>query len=196
MTMFAARMLPMLAGIAIVAGLAGCENAVVVSGVDIAQGYSTDDLRRYGSGGNELRVDVVGDPFGDGANNTEVAVVNAMQGMTIGVPIAFAVEPKQEGSPPSRVVLFVNPRRLVGAESLCNPASPVTTNRSTDGKVRVSGAWCQSDFVMSSANARVADADSLASENFQAMIAQLTIAMFPAQSPHYRSGFRLCQPFC
>ncbi len=140
MNRFAVRLAPLLAAIAAVAALAGCENPVIVTGVDISHNYSPLELSRHGSGGNELRVVVAGDPFGDGADNTAFSVVDAMQGNTIGTPVTFAIEPKQEARPPSRVVLFLNPRPLVGAETLCAPGSPVSTARSRDGKVKVSGA--------------------------------------------------------
>ena len=176
--------------------LAGCENPVIVSGVDVANTYSPDELRRYGSGGNALRVDVAGDPFGDGAEATADAVVAAMQGRNIGPTVAFARAPTQEAQPPSRVVMFVNPRRLVGAETLCDPRGPITTQASTDSAVRLTGAWCQSNFVLSRASAHVEEADGLASERFQALVSQLTIALFPPKNPHDRSRLMPCPPFC
>lgn len=185
----------MLTAAVIALGLTGCGNGVVVSNVDISQGYSTLELARYGTGGNELRVDVSGDPFGDGDVNAALAVVDAMKGRRLGQPIAFAVEPEQEAQPPSRVVLFINGRRLVGSETLCDPQSPITTSRTEGGAVRISGAWCQTNFVITSVDARVGAADSLSSEAFQALMTQFTIALFPPQNAH-RAGRGRCGPLC
>lgn len=176
--------------------LAACENPVIVSNVDISSNYLPEELRRYGGGGNALRVVVVGDPFGEGAVITAASAVAAMQGQNIGPPVLFALEPKQEAQPPSRVVLFFNARRLVGGETLCDPREPITTQQGRDGAVRVSAAWCQSNYVLSRADARVEKADGPASEPFRALIGQLTVALFPPNNPHTQMRRLPCPPLC
>ena len=133
---------------------------------------------------------------GAGNNATAAAVVDAMQGNTLGTPVTFALEPAQEARPPSQVVIYLNPRQLVGAETLCNPASPITTTPSAGGKVVVNGAWCQTSFVITRAAARVGGADGLASERFRSLIGQLTIALFPPRNPHDDTRRGPCLPFC
>lgn len=187
------RVVPVLAALAL--ALTACENPVLVGNVDIARNYDPAELRRYGSGGNELRVEVHGDPFGAGAATTAMTTVAAMQGNTIGNLVTFAVEPGQEAKPPSRVVLYFNPRGLIGGETLCEPRTPITTSPGAN-PLRVSGAWCQSNYVITRADAHVGGVDSLASEPFRALIGQLTIALFPPERPREDSDQRLCLPNC
>ncbi|MEK9662538.1 MAG: hypothetical protein VW644_12525 [Alphaproteobacteria bacterium] len=176
--------------------LVGCDNPVSVSKVEIAHNYLPEEALRYASGGNELRVVVAGDPFGAGADANADAAVAAMQGQNIGPPLAFALDPSQEAQPPARVVLVFNGRQLVGGQNLCATRDPVETARSTDGVVVVSGAWCQSNYLLSAATARVEEADGLGSEPFEALMGQLTIALFPPENPHHKSFRRPCPPFC
>jgi hypothetical protein len=176
--------------------VSGCAEVSVVGGVDIAKNYQPEELRRYGSGGNELRVEVHGDPFGSGSQATARATVDAMQGQNIGNPVTFALDPAQEAKPPSKVVIYFNPRGLVGSETWCDPREPITIAPAGSGSLRVNGAWCQSNYVISSASARIGSAGGLESQAFRGVVGELTRALFPPVNPHRDTDRRFCFPRC
>lgn len=133
----------MLVPVAAALSLGACaQNAVTVGVPHIDSAYSPLELSAYGSGGNELRVEVHGDPFGAGEAATAQATVAAMQGRVFGTPVTFSLNPRQERKPLSRVVVYFNPRQLIGNEGLCSPNSPITTGPTRDGVVRMAAAWC------------------------------------------------------
>jgi hypothetical protein len=175
--------------------VAGCADAMQVGVPDIAHQYSPLELSAYGSGGNELRVEVHGDPFGAGPAATAAATVAAMQGNVFGTPVAFALAPVRERRPPSRVVVYFNPRQLVGAEGLCNPATPITTAPADGGPLRVVAAWCQTNFSLTENSARANGIGGLDSPKFRALVGQLTTSLFPPRNPHIETR-RGCPPFC
>ena len=178
------------------AGLAACAGAPIVGMADTAPTYDRNELAAVSSGGNELRVVVQGDPFGAGEAATADATVAAMQGNVIGIPVRFALDPKQESSPPTRVVVYFNPRNMRGSESICAPNGAVAGGRSTDGKLSVTAAWCQSNFKKSSVSGRVSEATSLNSEAFRKLIAQTTLSLFPLKDINDRSNRDGCAPPC
>jgi hypothetical protein len=154
--------------------LGGCAGAPVIGTADTAPTYDRTLLQSASSGGNELRVDVEGDPFGAGAVATANATVSAMQGNMMGIP-----------------------RNMRQSESLCAPGGPVAGGRSEDGKLRVVSAWCQTNFQMSSASGHVSDATGLDSAAFKDLVAQMTFAMFPPKDINQKTGDRdACTPPC
>ncbi|MEK9662539.1 MAG: hypothetical protein VW644_12530 [Alphaproteobacteria bacterium] len=177
--------------------LGGCAGAPVIGTADTAPTYDRTLLQSASSGGNELRVDVEGDPFGAGAVATANATVSAMQGNMMGIPARFSLDPASELTPPTRVVVYYNPRNMRQSESLCAPGGPVAGGRSEDGKLRVVSAWCQTNFQMSSASGHVSDATGLDSAAFKDLVAQMTFAMFPPKDINQKTGDRdACTPPC
>lgn len=164
--------------------LAGCDDPVAVSKVEIARNYLPEELLRYGSGGNALRIVVTGDPYGAGGDATADAVVAAMQGRNIGPPVAFAREPASEAQPPTRVIVVVNPPATLIGQMICQAQGPIPTVASEGGVLRISAAWCQSNHPLSSASATVEEADGFGAETFALAMEQLTIALFPPKNPH------------
>lgn len=178
-------------------GLAACAGAPMVGKADTAPTYDRTELAAVSSGVNELRVVVQGDPFGAGEAATADATVAAMQGNVIGIPARFAVDPAQESSPPTRVVVYFNPRNMRNSESICAPDGPVAGGRSTDGTLRVRAAWCQTNFMKSSVSGRIGDANGLDSEAFRKLMSQTTLALFPPKDLNKKMGDRdSCAPPC
>lgn len=177
--------------------LGSCAGAPVVGTADTAPGYDRTLLASASSGANELRVVVRGDPFGAGEAATADATVAAMQGNVIGIPARFSLDPAQELTPVSRVVVYYNPRNMRNGESICAPDGPVAGGRSEAGKLRVTAAWCQTNFRMSSVTGHVSEATGLDSAAFKDLIRQMTFSLFPPKDINQKSGNRNnCAPPC
>jgi hypothetical protein len=151
-------------------GACAQQNAVVVGVPHIDGAYSPQELSAYGSGGNELRV--------------------------FGTPVTFALKPRQERKPLSRVVVYFNPSQLIGNEGLCSPNSPTTTGPTRDGVVRMAAAWCQTNYEINETTGDVGNATGLDSPPFRELVGQVTTVMFPSRNPHLDAGRRPCPPFC
>ena len=190
------RGLPTALALAAAAWLAGCANAVIVGQADTAPGYSLTELAAAGSGENELRVIVDGDPFGAGAAATGTATVAAMQGNVIGTPVKFALDPVRERRPPTRVMVYFNPRNMVGGESICAPNGAVSGAAGAGGELRVIAAWCQTDFKISSVSGRTNGVTGLNSPKFRALLAGVTQSLFPQRDELRMRRGDGCQPPC
>ena len=101
-----------IAAAAIAAALrSGCfGSGPILTNNDVAGAYEPDFLRVAGTGGNELRTIVVGNPFGGSAEATSDATIEAMQGAVAFTPVRFA--PSRAGRTRRTTVCIWSIRRL------------------------------------------------------------------------------------
>lgn len=181
------------------AALAACDASTVISKVDIAHNYQPISLGRFHGGDNALRVVGYGSPFGDPPERVAAAVVAAMQGHNGGPPVTFSTAPAPPPRPRWRVVMALNPTELRDTIKLCKIPETVAaapkTARSQGGNLRILAAYCQGDWAATQAVGRGRDIHSLDSPNFDALLAQLTRALFPARNPHDDRDSLRCRIF-
>jgi len=85
---------------------------------------------------------------------------------------------------------------MVGGESICAPNGPVAGKPTTDGSLRVTAAWCQSNFMISRVAGQSGGVTSLDSPKFRVLMARVTQSLFPPRDPNLMRSGRGCTPPC
>ena len=99
--------------------VAGCATGgVSLTQQDISASYSPGEFA-YAGAGRDLRVVVVGNPFGGGRAAFESAVTGAMQGRHWGQAVNFTTMPGANARTSYRVVLLFGPPATLNAMRLC-----------------------------------------------------------------------------
>lgn len=157
---------------------------VVVSRVDQAHLYDPLEVATAGGGARALPVQVIGNPYPEPPAEVAAALVAAMQGNTQGVPVNFALDPQTtDPQRPYRVVMVFQPGQGLAADDVCKRQAEIRSGAAAPDGSKLMGVLCSTDFALSSAVARSA-ATSIRAPAFDAMVAQLTLAMFPIRNPH------------
>lgn len=172
--------------IAGLATLAACAQfGVTVSRVDYANQYEPLEVSAAGGGDRQLKVVVLGNPFDVPQVELDNAVISSMQGRTFGVPVNFAAAPTNtDPSRNYRVVVAFNPDGLRDPGQLCKAGTDLGSTTSNGGVLTLMGAFCSTDSYLSHAMARSSDVDGIRSEKLDALVAQLTLALFPNENPN------------
>jgi len=169
--------------------LAACAQfGVTVTRVDYAHQYAPLEVSAAGGGDRQLKVVVMGNPFGVPQDDLERAMIKSMQGRTFGVPVNFATAPTNtDPSRDFRVVVAFNPDGVRDPGKLCEAESDLASVANNAGVVTLMGAFCSTDSYLSHAIARASDVDGINSEKFDSLVAQLTLSLFPDENPHRKA---------
>ncbi|MBS28700.1 MAG: hypothetical protein CL566_07205 [Alphaproteobacteria bacterium] len=169
----------------LVALTACAQLGIVVTRVDYATQYEPAEARAAGGGDHQMKVTVLGNPFDAPHATLEAAVIDSMQGSTSGIPINFAANPKTRTQAARfRVVVTFTPEAIRDPAKLCTAGEDIALAAPASGTVPLMSAFCSSDSSVSHAIARASDIDGTASEKLDALMIQLTLAMFPDENPH------------
>ncbi|MFQ5971245.1 MAG: hypothetical protein ACE5Q3_02870 [Alphaproteobacteria bacterium] len=166
------------ASIALALLAAGC--GVIVSNDDVTHQYLPQEVSTAGGSGNQIQVDVRGNPFAVPDRVLSEAVVSSMIGRVPGRRVDFALEPQQVYTPRHWVVMLFDPPDGARARRLCQTAyepAERPVNGVTD--VKVLGAFCRRGFALSWATGRAKDVSGPESPRFDQLIAQMTKTLFP-----------------
>lgn len=172
---------------AAVAALAACAGGVTVSRDDVSTSYEPAELYVVGTGANELRTIVVGDPFDMPGNAFQAAVLASLDGRNFGPRLNLSLDPKHEDSRKRRVVLAFNPTTISQTDDLCATASLDTAKvAATGGSLTVTAVYCADDYYLTQATASADGVPGADTEQFRKLMTQLAIALFPPRNPHSR----------
>ena len=184
-------------------GLVACANAagVRVSNVDISQQYEPRQLGLISGGEQQLRVDVLNNPFPDvGPAVFDTQVVDLMQGRARGYPVNFSLNPAVEYKPERRfrVLMVFDPPTSLSTIGICRrdnlAAQAATPAEGADpARLRVLGAYCRGDLTVTRATGTVPRGTQLASTNLDGLMAQMTTSLFPIRNDNLDEGD--CPPF-
>lgn len=161
------------------------QSGVVVSRVDYAFQYEPAEISAAGGGDRQMKVSVLGNPFGAPAEAVEASVIESMQGRTFGIPVNFSANP--ENPDPSRayhVVLAFNPKGIRTPGELCKAGEGMTFVNPDPETTTLMGAFCSSHSYLSHAIARADAVAGPGSEQLDGLVAQLTLALFPSDNPN------------
>lgn len=171
----------MLTGIAVMA-LAACGDQIVqVTGQRMTGSYNAGEFG-YAAGGRDLRVIVVGNPFGGDQAAFQRAVTDAMQGRNHGQQTNFTTNPGPSARADYRVVMVFNPPGNLIADKICqsDPASvPTTPGGGT--AVTLVGVFCRADRSLTQVRGEVDAAAGIDDPVFAALVGQSTQALFPSK---------------
>lgn len=164
--------------------LAACAGGVTVSRENVAQGYEPEELYIVGTGENEIKTFIVGDPFGAPKEAFQAAVIASLKGGNFGPRLNLSTAPMHQDIRKRHVVLAFNMTDLSQADDLCSGAAETATVADTGGSLTVTAVYCSTDHYLTQATARSASVSGTDTENFRALMTQLAIALFPDENPH------------
>ena len=166
--------------------LAACAGTPTVLPPTVGPAYGPEIIN-YSAGKGGMLTEVVGNPFQAPKAELEAAVVEAAEGSHFGQRIPFVLRPPAGYNSPYRVVYAMNPVPGTNPRDLCGGEAQ-TRQRLPSESDRVSAALCAGDSVISSVRGSVAGPTGPRDPAFRSLIAQLTLAMFPPESPERRDG--------
>ena len=187
--------------------LAGCAAAGTRVTADLGYSYLPDSLGRIASGDRQLRVDIRQKPYAVPDAVFTDTVVDSMQGRTRGRVINFSIDPPNPYPRGNYRTVFLfnpppesHPRRLCKEDFLNEvaPQGPLALAAGDAGVVQVEGALCNDNQALSWASGQSTQAPTVNSQGFDQLIAQMTLALFPAQNRNLddNEDCRLPQPLC
>lgn len=164
--------------------LSGCfGSGPILTHNDVAGAYEPDFLRVVGTGGNELRTIVVGNPFGGSAEATRDATIEAMQGAVAFTPVRFAAQPGRAHPANYRVYMVYQPAITQAAGALCRGEAP-QAGRASAG-LRLLAVYCGGSFAMSEITGRMEVMPSLGDPAFRSLVRQVTLNLLPPSNPKH-----------
>ena len=174
---------------AAVVTLAGCAGAVTASGhKNISGSYRVSELYVVATGDNELRTVIIGDPFGMPKADFDAAVLASMKGRNFGPSLNLSINPKQEDSRKRHVVISFNLRNVADADAICRGSPKALEVQPAGERFAVFGVYCAGNLPLTQATARIAQVPGIESEQFNSLMGQLTIALFPARDRRRRDS--------
>ena len=142
-------------------------------------------LFNHVAGGRDLKVETVGNPFGDGqfaVSQVAELTAAAMQGHNPGQPTNFTATPGDSARPQYKVVVAYNPVEPASYLALCR--GEVRSDRSEE-PLRIKAAFCESvasgPRVLTGARGRLAEGQAATRDSaaYRSLMAGLTRDLFP-----------------
>ena len=181
-----ARLKPGLVTAAAAVTLAACAGGVTVSHDSVTASYEPEELYIVGTGENELKTVIVGDPFGTPKDAFQTAVLASLEGRNFGPRLNLSTEPKIVDVRTRHVVLAFNPTKIGRADNLCSGAADTSKVADTGGRLTVTAVYCSTDHYLTQATAQSDGVTGTDTEQFRKLMTQLAIALFPDENPHRR----------
>jgi len=176
-----------LTGVILVA-LAACGDQVVrVRGQTMSGSYNAGDFG-YAAGGRDLRVVIVGNPFGGDQAAFERAVTDAMQGRNHGQETNFTTSPGPSARAEYRAVMVFNPsNNLVGGTVCQRDPTSLPTAAGEGTAVALVAVFCLSEQSLTQVRGDIDAAVGPDDPNFAELVGQSTQALFPSKRRKRRS---------
>lgn len=155
-----------------------CSMDVRLTQQEVSPSYKAGEFA-YAGAGRDMRVVVVGNPFGGDQATFGGVVTDRMQGNHWGPRTHFTTTPNETARSSYRVVmLFDPPRTLVGMRLCRVEGSSLPTVRTGD-EIILFAAFCRGNESMTEIKGRIAGATGPEDPVFGDLIAQVTNALFP-----------------
>lgn len=176
--------------------LTACAGGVSVMREDVAMGYDPEELYVVGTGENELRTVVVGDPFGMPKEAFQTAVLASLDGRNFGPRLNLSIVPRREDPRMRHVVIAFNPAKVTQANALCAGPMETALPAHSGGDLTVTGVYCAGDLYITEATARSNSVPGPDTAQFRKLMTQLALALFPPQNPHFQLDENNCVEDC
>lgn len=145
---------------------------------EIAPNYSPGEFA-YAGAGRDMRVVVVGNPFGGDGAGFEKAVTDAMQGRHWGQRTNFTTTPGPNARDRYRVVLLFNPPRSLNGSRLCHDAPATLPTESASEGITLFAAFCRGKRSRTEIKGYISGASGPDDPAFRALLGQVTNGLFP-----------------
>ncbi len=159
---------------------------------EVSVAYSSGAFA-YAGAGRDLRVVVVGNPFGGDPVAFGTAVTEAMQGRHWGQRTNFTTSPGETARANYRVLMLFDPPADLNAMRLCREEPGALPTAPAGGEVVLFGAFCRGDSSLTTIKGRVSGAANARDPAFRALVADVTNGLFPPARDRNRSRDR-CRP--
>lgn len=166
------------AALALCALAAACTNERVVAGQP-SSAYTQAEVS-YAASDRDLRVVILGNPFGVDPQSFGRLVTDDMQNHIIGVKTHFTTTPNATARPDYRVVLAFNPTQTMLNSYLCS-GQPIQTSP-PGGPIVLLGAFCRGGGALSTATGWLDRPQGPTDPDFRHLISDMTYALFPSSS--------------
>ncbi len=160
--------------------LAACSDAPVTAYNYVSDNYSPRELSYAASRGGML-TEITGNPFDAPKAALDSTVTTAMEEAHFGPELAFFTEPPEGSSSAYRVVVLFNPARSANGVKLCSSLERPQAER--QGSVGVLASLCSTDTRINTAGGSLAGATGPDDPAFEHFMRQLSLELFPPQSP-------------
>ena len=169
--------------------LAACAGAVTVSGhKNISGSYRVSELYTVATGNNELRTIIIGGPFNMPKAEFDAAVLKSMEGRNFGQTLNLSTNPKREDPRKRNVVIAFNLRNVVDADAISRGSAEALEVQPAGERFTVTGVYCAGNLPLTQATARIGQVPGIDSKQFNDLMGQLTIALFPARDRRRRDS--------
>ena len=176
-----------IAAIGLAACAGGIASGVTVSREDVHTSYLPEELYVVATGRNELRTIIVGQPFDMPKDAFDRAVLASMEGQNFGPRLNLSTQPEREDSRKRQVVIAFNLNDIQQVDRLCEGTGDTVPATDAGGKVTVTGVYCSGGGgYLTQATAVSGNVESADSAQFQRLMSQLALALFPDENPHRR----------
>lgn len=145
---------------------------------EITPTYSPGEFAYVGAG-RDLRVVVVGNPFGADRAAFETAVTGAMQGRHWGQRTNFTTTPGPSARARYRVVLLFNPPRSLNGARLCHDDPSILPSQTTADGIVLFAAFCRGKRSRTEIKGYVSGAAGPDDPAFRELVGQVTNGLFP-----------------
>ena len=145
---------------------------------EISAVYTSNDFA-YAAAGRDLRVVVVGNPFGGDRAEFDNAVTGYMQGNHWGQATNFTTTPGETARESYYVVMLFNPPKSFPGAKLCREKPADLPTEARDSGVMLFGAFCLSNKSLTEIKGYIETAGGPADPNFGDLVASVTQGLFP-----------------
>lgn len=145
---------------------------------EIAPSYSPGEFA-YAGAGRDMRVVIVGNPFGGDTAAFEKAVTGAMQGQHWGQRTNFTTTPGASAQTRYRVVLLFDPPRALSGGRLCREAPSALPSESAGEGIVLFAAFCRGKRTRTEIKGRISSATGPDDPGFRELVGQVTNGLFP-----------------
>lgn len=145
---------------------------------EIAPSYSPGEFT-YAGAGRDMRVVVVGNPFGGERAEFERAVTDAMQGRHWGQRTNFTTMPGPGARDRYRVVLLFDPPRSLNAARLCHDDPATLPSEAAGDGIVLFAAFCRGKRSRTEIKGYASGATGPDDPAFRELVGQVTNGLFP-----------------
>lgn len=145
---------------------------------EISTAYNPGEFA-YAGAGRDLRVVVVGNPFGGDQAAFDKAVTDAMQGQHWGQRTNFTSTPGPDARETYRVVLLFDPPIDFNGSHLCRRSATALPTQSSGGEIALFGAFCRGKRSLTEIKGQIDGAAGPDDPAFRALVGQVTNGLFP-----------------
>lgn len=169
----------------------GCASNVRLTQQEISPVYTSSEFSYAGSG-RDLRVDIVGNPFGGDQQAFDRTVTGYMKGSHWGPSTHFTTTPNDTARQTYRVVMLFDPPATFPGIRLCR-VKPEDLPTQADGKsIILFSAFCRGDKSLTEIKGHIDSASGPDDRKFRDLVASVTNGLFPPR--HRFEDDRDCWP--